>query len=66
MTEAVEANSMAAGGKGWPLFPPPPGTLTFGDSPGLGYVLRDGVWVTIQAPGRDQLIAAAEALTPIP
>jgi hypothetical protein len=66
MTEAAEANSMAAGGKGWPALRPPPGTLTFGDATGLGYVLRDGVWVTIQAPSRDQLIAAAEALKPIP
>jgi hypothetical protein len=69
MTEATESNQMAAGGKGWPLGPqgsPPPGTLGLGEAPGLGYVIRDGVHVTIQAHSRDELIAAAEALRPIP
>lgn len=41
--------------------------LALADKPGgLGYVFRDGVWVTVQARGRDELIAAAEALARIP
>jgi hypothetical protein len=33
--------------------------------PGLGYVIRSGVYVALLARSRDELVAAAEALTPI-
>ena len=65
MTETTQPNGTAAGGKGWP-FAPPPNTLGFGDAPGLGYVMRDGVWVTLQTRSRDELIKAAGALRVIP
>jgi hypothetical protein len=55
----------AADGKPWSI-QPPGATLAFGDASGLGYVIRDGVYVTIQARSRDELVAAAEALAPIP
>jgi hypothetical protein len=47
-------------------YDPPPGTLAFGDEPGVGFVNRDGVHVTLVARDRDEVIAAAKALTPIP
>jgi hypothetical protein len=63
MTEAEEPR----GGDGEPwAIQPPEGTVSLGNAPGLGYVIRDGVFVTIQARSRDELIAAAEALTRIP
>jgi hypothetical protein len=31
----------------------------------VGFVLRDGVYVTLVARDRDEVIAAAKALTPI-
>jgi hypothetical protein len=55
---------MAAGGHGWGVRPPP-GLLAFAEEPGLGYLIRDGVYVTLLARSRSELIAAAEALTPI-
>ena len=55
----------AADGKPWPI-QPPGDTVGFGDAPGLGYVIRDGVFVTIQARSREELLAAAEALKPLP
>jgi hypothetical protein len=64
LTQATEPHPMAAGGRGWGVRPPP-GLLTFGDAPGLGYVIRNGVYVTLLARSRGELIAAAEALTPI-
>jgi hypothetical protein len=55
---------MAAGGHGWGVRPPP-GLVAFGKEPGLGYLIRNGVYVTLLARSRSELIAAAEALTPI-
>jgi hypothetical protein len=46
-------------------YDPPRGTLAFGDKSGVGFVLRDGVYVTLVARDRDEVIAAAKALTPI-
>jgi hypothetical protein len=34
--------------------------------PGVGFLVRDGIYVTLVARDRPELIAAAEALTPIP
>jgi hypothetical protein len=66
MTEGTEPNPIVAGGKDWQAFRAPSGTVALGETPGVGYLVRDGVWVTIQARSRDELIAAAEALGPIP
>lgn len=65
LTQATEPHPMAAGGHGWGV-KPPPGMLAFADVPGLGYVIRNGVYVTLRGRSRGELIAAAEALTPIP
>lgn len=64
LTETTEPYPMAAGRHGWDVRPPP-GLLALADEPGLGYVIRDGVYVTVLARSRGELIAAAEALTPI-
>ncbi|MGH7341720.1 MAG: hypothetical protein ACREKH_14605, partial [Candidatus Rokuibacteriota bacterium] len=56
---------LCARGHLWP-FEPPPGTLALGDRPGVGFVIHDGVYVLLLARDRDELIAAAKALTPIP
>jgi hypothetical protein len=64
LTQATEPHPMAAGGRGWGVRPPP-GLLAFGDAPGLGYVIRNGVYVTLLARSRGELIAAAEALRAI-
>jgi hypothetical protein len=64
LTETTEPYPMAAGGHGWDVRPPP-GLLALADEPGLGYVIRNGVYVVLLAPSRVELIAAAEALTPI-
>ena len=64
LTQATEPHPMAAGGHGWGVRPPP-GLLAFGEGPGLGYLIRNGVYVTLLARSRGELIAAAEALTPI-
>ncbi|HEX2346696.1 MAG TPA: hypothetical protein VHI12_08930 [Gaiellaceae bacterium] len=56
---------LAARGHAWP-YEPPPGTLALGDGPGVGFVIHDGVYVMLLARDRDELIAAAKALTPIP
>jgi hypothetical protein len=65
VTETTEPYPPAAGGHGWGVRPPP-GVLALADEPGLGYVIRNGVYVTLLARSRGELIAAAEALTPIP
>jgi hypothetical protein len=62
LTEATQPHPMAAGGRGWGVRPPP-GVLAFGKVPGLGYLIRDGVYVTLLARSRRELTAAAEALT---
>ena len=64
VTETTEPYPLAAGGHGWDVRPPP-GLLALADEPGLGYVIRNGVYVMLLAPSRGELIAAAEALTPI-
>ena len=58
-------NNLASRGHLWP-FDPPPGTLALGDRPGVGFTISDGVYVTLAARDRDELIAAAKALAPIP
>ena len=65
LTEATEPHQMAARGRGWGVRPPP-GLLAFGEEPGLGYLIRNGVYVTLLAPSRSELVAAAETLTRIP
>ena len=65
LTETTEPYPKAAGRHGWDVRPPP-GLLALADEPGLGYVIRNGVYVTLLAPSRGELIAAAEALTPVP
>jgi hypothetical protein len=64
ISQTTEPHPMAGRGHGWRVTPPP-GTLAFAESAGLGYVVRDGVYVTLQARSRDELIAAAKALRPI-
>lgn len=64
MTEATVGYSLVSR-HAWP-FEPPPGTLAFGDAPGVGFVIRDGIHVVLSARNRDELIAAAKALRPIP
>jgi hypothetical protein len=65
ISETTEPHPMAGRGHGWRVTPPP-GTLAFADSEGIGYVFRDGLYVTLAAQSREQLIAAAKALAPIP
>jgi hypothetical protein len=65
LTLATEPHPKAADGYGWGV-PPPPGTLALAGVSRLGYVIRHGVYVTLLAQNRTQLIAAAEALRPIP
>jgi hypothetical protein len=64
LTQATEPHPRAAGVHGWGVRPPP-GLLAFAQMPGLGYLIRNGVYVTLLARSRGELIAAAEALTPI-
>ena len=64
LTLANEPHPMAAGGHGWGVRPPP-GLLAFAEVSGLGYLIRNGVYVTLLTRSRGELIAAAEALTPI-
>jgi hypothetical protein len=63
LTQATQPRPLSPPGQAWP-FDPPPDTLAFG--PGMGFVVRDGLFVTLFARDRAELIAAAEALTPIP
>jgi hypothetical protein len=65
LTQATERRSGAAVGHGWPV-EPPPGRLAFSEVPGLGYVVRNGVYITLLARNRDELVSAAKALTSIP
>jgi hypothetical protein len=65
IAETTKPHPMAGRGHGWQVTPPP-GTLAFTESEGIGYVFRDGLYITLVAQGRDQLIAAAKALRPIP
>jgi hypothetical protein len=65
LTEATKPHPMAAGGRGWGVRPPP-ALLAFGEEPGLGYLIRDGVYVTLLGRSRSELVSAAEALTRIP
>ena len=64
LTQANEPHPMAAGGYGRGVRPPP-GLLAFAEVSGLGYLIRNGVYVTLLTRSRGELIAAAEALTPI-
>ena len=45
---AAEGPTTTLDDKPWAILPPP-GTLGFGDAPGLGYVVRGGIYVTIKA-----------------
>jgi hypothetical protein len=63
--QTTKPHPMSGRGHGWKLTPPP-GTLAFTESEGIGFVFRDGLYITLVAQGRDQLIAAAKALRPIP
>jgi hypothetical protein len=65
VTETTGPHPMAGRGHGWRMTPPP-GTLAFSDTEGLGYLVRDGVYVTLHARSRDELVAAAKELRPIP
>jgi hypothetical protein len=65
ISETTEPHPMAGRGHGWRVTPPL-GTLAFADSAGIGYVYRDGLYVTLVAQSRDQLIEAAKALRSIP
>jgi hypothetical protein len=63
VTESTGPHSMAGRGHSWETIPPP-GTVGLADR--FGWLVREGVYVTIEASNRDQVIAAAEALRPIP
>ncbi|HET8651101.1 MAG TPA: hypothetical protein VFM13_00860 [Gaiellaceae bacterium] len=65
VSQTIAPQPMSGRGHGWSVTPAP-GTLALADAEGLGYLVRDGVYVTIQADSREELIAAAKVLTPIP
>jgi hypothetical protein len=65
LTEATKPHSMAGRGHSWEIVPPP-GTLALSADGRTGWLVRDGVYVTLAARNRDELIAAAERLTVIP
>jgi hypothetical protein len=54
-------------GRSWGLsLSPPPGSLSLAEDDRHAFLVRDGLYVAIEAEGRERLIAAGEALTPIP
>jgi hypothetical protein len=65
VSQTTGPHPMAARGHGWQVIPPP-GTLGLADAVAVGYLVRDGVYITLQARNREEVIAAAEALAPIP
>jgi hypothetical protein len=65
VTQAAEPHPFAGRGHGWGEIPPP-GTVALDDRVPVGWLVRDGAYVTIFAGSREQIIAAAEALAPIP
>ena len=64
VVQTTEPNQMSGRGHGWHVVPPP-GTLAFAEGVNAGYLVRDGVYVTLQARSREELVASAEGLTPI-
>jgi hypothetical protein len=62
---ATLPHRLGAGGHRWP-FVPPRGTLAFEGKPGVGFMTRRGVYATLLTRDRDELVAAAKSLTPIP
>jgi hypothetical protein len=62
---ATLPHRLGSAGHTWP-FTPPAGTLAFGDEPGVGFMTRNGVYATLLARDRGDLVAAAKSLTPIP
>jgi hypothetical protein len=65
LTETTAPRAMAGRGHNWEIVPPP-GTVALSDDGRQGWLVRDGVYVTLAAENRDELIAAAERLTTIP
>lgn len=65
VAETTEPHPMSGRGHSWQVVPPP-ATLAFDERANIGYLVRAGVYVTVQARSRKELIAAAEKLTPIP
>ena len=65
VAETTEPHPMSGRGHGWQVVPPS-GTLALAERGNTGYLVRDGVYVTLQARSREELVASAEALTPIP
>jgi hypothetical protein len=65
VSQTTEPHPMSGRGHGWEVTPPS-GTIAFAEGTNIGHLVRDGVYVTLQARSREELIAAAEALTAIP
>ena len=65
VSETTKPNQMAGRGHSWQVTPPP-GTVGFDQNGRHAYLVEGGVYITIEAEGRETLIAAAKALTPIP
>lgn len=64
VAQTSEPHPMAGRGHGWRVTPPP-GMLGFADGVPVGYLVRNGVYVTLFARSEEEVIAAAQALKPI-
>jgi hypothetical protein len=64
LAQTSEPHPMAGRGHGWRVTPPP-GTLGLAHGVPVGYLARDGVYVTLLARNEEEVIAAAQALKPI-
>jgi hypothetical protein len=65
VSQTTQPHPMAGHGHGWHVTPPP-GSLGLDQNGRHAYLVLGGLYVTIEVDGREGLIAAAEALTPIP
>lgn len=65
LTETTRPHAMAGRGHNWETLPPP-GTLALSADGRTGWLVRDGVYVTLAAPTTEELLAAAPQLEAIP
>jgi hypothetical protein len=65
ITESTAPHAMAGRGHGWTVVPPP-GNLALTEDGRHGWLVREGLYVTIAARSREEVVAAAEQLAAIP